>query len=59
MKKTIILITSILLLVAFPLFASGALADFFGQSALPITSVLEPVNILLFGIGLTFAGSRR
>ncbi len=58
MKKTIFLITPILLLVAFPLFGSGAFADFIGKRPIPMDLMLEPVNMLLFGIGLMFAGSR-
>ena len=59
MKNVILFTTPILLLlVVFPFLGSGAFADLFGKAASPVTSMLEPVNILLFGIGLTFAGSR-
>lgn len=59
MKKAILYITPMLLLLfVFPLLGSGAFADLFGKANIPVISVLEPVNLLLFGIGLTFAGSR-
>jgi len=59
MKKAILYIVPILLLLfVFPLLGSGALADLLGKAYSPVMSVLEPVNLLLFGIGLTFAGSR-
>lgn len=58
LKKSILLIVPILLLVAFPLLGPAAFADFFNSNTRSITSVIEPVYILLFGIGLTFTGSR-
>jgi hypothetical protein len=61
MKKVLLFIyvPILLILVVFPLFGSGAFADLFGNNVFTGgMSVLEPVNLLLLGIGLTFAGSR-
>ncbi len=58
MKKTAIFISLILLLVIFPFLNSGAFADFIGSSSLPLALQIDPVNLFLFGIGLTFVGSR-
>ena len=58
MKKAVPFIILLLVLVIFPLLNSGAFADFIGKSPIPVDFVLDPVNMLLFGIGLTFAGTR-
>lgn len=58
MKKTISVGTLILLLVLFPLLNSGALADFVGNGTLSMNLAMEPVNMILFGIGLLFVGCR-
>lgn len=58
MKKTAITITLLLLLVLFPLMGSGALADFIGSDSPTMKLLIEPVNLLLLGIGLTFVGTR-
>jgi hypothetical protein len=57
-KKTAITITLLLLLVLFPLMGSGALADFIGSDSPTMKLLIEPVNLLLLGIGLTFVGTR-
>jgi hypothetical protein len=57
-KKTAITITLLLLLVLFPLMGSGALADFIGSDSPAMKLLIEPVNLLLLGIGLTFVGTR-
>ena len=58
MKIKAALLTLALLLVAFPIFNLGAFADFIGPGKLPMTMALDPVNMILFGIGLMFAGTR-
>jgi len=57
-KKTITIVALIILLVIFPLLGSGAFADFVGAGAFPLASLVDPVNLFLFGIGLTFVGTR-
>lgn len=57
-KKRTLLIFLVLLLVIFPLLGSGAFADFIGKGSLSMNLLVEPVNLFLLGIGLTFAGSR-
>jgi hypothetical protein len=52
------MISMILLLVIFPFLGSGALANFIGTGSFPLQSLVDPVNLFLFGIGLTFVGSR-
>jgi hypothetical protein len=52
------MISLVLLLVIFPLLGSGALADFIGAGSFPLQSMVDPVNLFLLGIGLTFVGSR-
>lgn len=58
MEKTVTLITLLLLLVLFPLLSSGALADFIEKGSFSMDSLIDPVNMLLLGIGLTFIGTR-
>jgi hypothetical protein len=57
-KKAATLISLIFLLVIFPFLGSGAFADFIGSGSFPLIAKIDPVNLFLFGIGLTFAGSR-
>jgi hypothetical protein len=52
------MITLLLLLVLFPLLGSGAFADFIGNGSPAMKLLIEPVNLLLLGIGLTFVGTR-
>ncbi|WP_419659950.1 hypothetical protein [Desulfosarcina variabilis] len=58
MKKTAAMISLILLLVIFPFLGSGAFADLLDKGSFTIDSLLDPVNLFLLGIGLTFVGSR-
>jgi hypothetical protein len=58
MKIKAALLTIGLLLVAFPVFKAGAFAEFIGPGKLPVAMALDPVNMILFGIGLMFAGTR-
>lgn len=58
MKKTATIISFILILVIFPFLGSGAFADFLDTGSFPLDSLLDPVTIFLFGIGLMFVGSR-
>lgn len=57
-KKTASMISLILLLVIFPFLGSGAFANFIGTGSLALKLSVDPVNLFLFGIGLTFVGSR-
>jgi hypothetical protein len=57
-RKTATLISLMLILVIFPLLGSGAFADFLGTGSFHLKSLVDPVNLLLLGIGLTFVGSR-
>ena len=58
MKKTTTIISLILLFVIFPFLGSGAFANFLGTGSFPLKSFVDPVNLFLFGIGLTFVGTR-
>ena len=57
-KKYTLNIALIILFLIFPLLGSGAFADLIGNGAFPLASVVDPVNLFLFGIGLTFVGTR-
>jgi hypothetical protein len=57
-KKISAIISLILLLVIFPFLGSGAFANFFGGGSLGLKALVDPVNLFLFGIGLTFVGTR-
>ena len=58
MKTTATLFALILFVVVFPQFERGVFADPFGPEGLPLYAAIEPVNMILFGIGLLFAGTR-
>lgn len=58
MKTTVSIAMLIFLIVLFPLLNSGAFADFVGGGTLGMDLVLEPVTLVLFGIGLILVGSR-
>lgn len=58
MEKTVTLITMMLLLLLFPVLSSGALADFMDKGSFAMDALIDPVNMLLLGIGLTFIGTR-
>ena len=58
MKKNIVLMLAILLLVISPFLGSEALANFLGTSAMEVKSYVDPVYVFLFGIGVTFVGTR-
>jgi hypothetical protein len=52
MKKIAVLLTFFFVLVVFPLFNSGAFADFIGTGALSVDMLSDPVNMFLFSIGI-------
>jgi hypothetical protein len=57
-KVILIIMLLLLLLVLFPVLGSEAFADFIGTGPLSMKLLIEPVNMLLLGIGLTFIGTR-
>lgn len=58
MKTVVTLFALILFVLVFPLVDTGVFAEPIGPEGLPLFAAIEPVNMILFGIGLLFAGTR-
>jgi hypothetical protein len=48
----------ILFLMVFPIFDPGVFSKTTGPESVPIYAAMDPVNLILLGMGLLFAGTR-
>lgn len=58
MKKAATWFALILIVVGIALFGPLAFAETIGPEGLPLYAAVEPVNMILLGMGLLFAGTR-
>jgi hypothetical protein len=57
-KTTATWFALILIIVGIAFFGPLAFAETIGPEGLPLYAALEPVNMILLGMGLLFAGTR-